>query len=65
MSQRARTVSAFGRRVDHFEQNAAVHTRADAAIEFDSTCEIPDAVRGPLIESMRRFQLGESGDGDL
>jgi hypothetical protein len=53
----------FGRWVDHFQQNDAVHARVDAAIEFDGSCEIPDPVRGPLIESVRRFQLGESGDG--
>src|SRR5690242_11755532 len=53
----------FARWIHHFEQNDAVHTRADAAIDFAGPCEIPDAVRRPLIESVRRFQLGESGDG--
>lgn len=53
----------FGQWVDHFERNDAVHARVDAAIEFDGSCDIPAPVRGPLIESVRRFQLGESGDG--
>jgi hypothetical protein len=35
----------------------------DAAIDFDGACHIPEPVRRPLIESVRRFQLGESGDG--
>jgi len=55
--------SAFRRWVDHFEQNDAVHASTDSAIPFDGRCQISDAVRGPLIESVRRFQLGESGDG--
>lgn len=63
MPQDAREAGDFGRWIDHFEQNDAVHARADAAIEFDGSCEIPDSVRSPLIESVRRFQLGESGDG--
>lgn len=63
MSQQAREVGEFGRWVDHFEQNADVHARVDAAIEFNGPCEIPGQVRRPLIESVRRFQLGESGDG--
>jgi hypothetical protein len=50
--------------LDHFEENEQVHTVTDAAIDFDGPCEIPDAVRPPLIESIRRFQLGESGDGE-
>ena len=41
-----------------------MHARADAAIEFDGQCDIPDGVRRPLVESVRRFQLGESGDGE-
>lgn len=53
----------FGHWVDHFERNDAVHARVDAAIEFDASCVIPDHVRRPLIDSVRRFQLGESGDG--
>jgi rubrerythrin len=63
MPQDAREVGEFGRWIDHFEQNDAVHARVDAAIEFDGSCDIPDPVRRPLIESVRRFQLGESGDG--
>jgi hypothetical protein len=41
-----------------------VHASTDAAIGFDGVCEILEAVRGPLIASIRRFQLGESGDGE-
>jgi hypothetical protein len=63
MTQQAREVSEFGGWIDHFEQNATVHARVDAAIDFDSECRVSDAVRRPLIESVRRFQLGESGDG--
>jgi hypothetical protein len=36
----------------------------DAAITFGDRCDIPDRERPPLIESIRRFQLGESGDGE-
>jgi hypothetical protein len=64
MTQQAREVSEFGGWIDHFEQNATVHARIDAAIDFDAECRLPDAVRRPLIESVRRFQLGESGDGE-
>jgi hypothetical protein len=64
MTQQAREVSEFGRWIDHFEQNAVVHVRADAAIDFDAECQLSDAMRGPLIASVRRFQLGESGDGE-
>jgi hypothetical protein len=64
MTQQAREVGAFGLWVEHFEQNHAVHASADAAIGFDGVCEILEAVRGPLIASIRRFQLGESGDGE-
>ncbi|OBH02089.1 hypothetical protein A5698_06865 [Mycobacterium sp. E136] len=49
--------------INHFERNGTVHDRADAAIDFGARCELPDAVRVPLIESVRRFQLGESDDG--
>jgi len=63
MTQQAREVSEFGPWVDHFEQNVSVHARADGAIDFDGHCAIPGAVRRPLIASVRRFQLGESGDG--
>jgi hypothetical protein len=64
MTQQAREVGAFGLWVEHFEQNHAVHASTDAAIGFDGVCEILEAVRGPLIASIRRFQLGESGDGE-
>ena len=63
MTQQAREVSEFGLWVDHFEQNATVHAHADAAIDFDGNCAVPEAVRRPLIASVRRFQLGETGDG--
>jgi hypothetical protein len=63
MTQQAREVSEFGRWVDHFEANETVHARVDAAIDFDGQCRLTDAVRRPLIASVRRFQLGESGDG--
>ena len=50
--------------VERFEQNEQVHAEADAAIAFQTPCAIPDAVRRALIESIRRFQVGESGDGE-
>jgi hypothetical protein len=54
----------FGPWVQHFEQNEHLHANVDAAIAFEDRCDIPDSVRHPLIESVRRFQLGESGDGE-
>lgn len=63
MTQQASDVGTFGLWVEHFEQNEHVHATADAAIAFAGPCDIPDAVRAPLIDSIRRFQLGESGDG--
>ena len=57
-------VGVFGQWVQHFQHNEQVHAEVDAAIAFDDRCEIPAAVRPPLIESIRRFQLGESGDGE-
>lgn len=53
----------FGPWVDHFEANEGVHARVDAAIDFDAQCRLTDEMRRPLIASVRRFQLGESGDG--
>lgn len=50
--------SEFADWVEHFEQNGPVHDRTDADIRFDGRCLLPSAVRGPLIESVRRFQLG-------
>ena len=64
MTQQASGVGTYGLWVNHFEQNEQVHAEVDAAIAFDDRCEIADAVRPPLIESIRRFQLGESGDGE-
>jgi hypothetical protein len=61
MTQQVREVSEFGPWVDHFEQNDAVHARTDSAIDFGGNCAVPEAVRRPLIASVR--QLGESGDG--
>src|SRR5262245_50783962 len=63
MTQQA-DVGTFGLWVRHFEQNEQVHAEVDAAIPFDGRCAITDSVRPPLIESVRRFQLGESGDGE-
>ena len=63
MARQTRDLGRFGVWVEHFEQNEHVHAETDAAIAFDSGCEIPDPVRRPLVESIRRFQLGESGDG--
>jgi hypothetical protein len=54
-----------GRRIDHFEANQGVHARVDAAIDFDAQCRLTDEMRRPLMASVRRFQLGESGDGQL
>jgi hypothetical protein len=55
--------STFGPWVEHFEANDAVHARVDRAIDFGGQCRLAEAVRRPLIASVRRFQLGESGDG--
>ncbi len=64
MTQQASDVGIFGPWLAHFEQNERVHAEVDAAIAFEDRCDIPDSVRHPLIESVRRFQLGESGDGE-
>jgi len=63
MAQPVGQRSGFGRWVDHFEANVAVHAEVDAAIGFDTECTVAEPVRRPLIASVRRFQLGESGDG--
>jgi hypothetical protein len=64
MTQDVRHTSSFGLWIEHFEHNEQAHAEADAAIAFDDRCEIPAEDRPPLIESIRRFQLGESGDGE-
>jgi len=64
MTQQAPDVGEFSLWVEHFERNGPTHACTDAAIDFDGPCHIPEAVRRPLIESVRRFQLGESGDGE-
>src|SRR3954453_6848943 len=64
MPQQARSVGEFAPWIDHFEANAAVHARVDAAIDFGGPCPLSDTMRGPLIASVRRFHLGESGDGE-
>jgi hypothetical protein len=64
MTQQAREVSEFGSWIDHFEHNATAHARVDPTIDFDAECGLSDAIRRPLIASVRRFQLGESGDGE-
>ena len=64
MTQQAPDVGEFSLWVEHFERNGPTNACADAAIDFDGPCHIPEAVRRPLIESVRRFQLGESGDGE-
>jgi len=63
MAQPVGQRSGFGRWVDHFEANVEVHAAVDAAIDFDADCPVAERVRRPLIASVRRFQLGESGDG--
>ena len=63
MAQPVGQRSRFGRWVEHFEANEDVHRQVDAAIDFGADCSVPEAARRPLIASVRRFQLGESGDG--
>ena len=63
MARQTRDVGRFGVWVEHFAQNDRVHAKTDAAIAFGGECEIPEPARRPLVESIRRFQLGESGDG--
>ncbi len=63
MTQLRDDIGAFGRWVEHFEQNKQEHAKADAAIAFGAPCAIAPAIRPALIDSIRRFQLGESGDG--
>lgn len=57
------TIAGFQRWVTHFEDNRAVHAAVDAAIDFDATCSLTAAARAPLVASVQRFQVGESGDG--
>jgi rubrerythrin len=63
MAQPVAQRSGFGHWVDHFEANEDVHRQVDAAIDFAAHCTVPEAARRPLVASVRRFQLGESGDG--
>lgn len=49
--------------VAHFERNAVHHRRVDAARDVSAACALPAELKDPLIASVRRFQLGESGDG--
>jgi hypothetical protein len=63
MAQPVGQRSGFGGWVDHFEANVAVHAEVDAAIDFGAECPVEERARRPLIASVRRFQLGESGDG--
>jgi hypothetical protein len=63
MTQQAGDIGQFGLWVKHFERNVNVHAQVDSAIAFDGICHVADSVRRPLIDSIRRFQLGESGDG--
>lgn len=63
MTQPAGDVREFAVWVDHFQANAEVHATVDAAITFDGQCTLAGTTRRALIASLRRFQLGESGDG--
>jgi hypothetical protein len=63
MTQQAGALPGFARWIEHFEANDTVHAQADAAIDFAAPCALPENARRPLIASVARFQLGESGDG--
>lgn len=54
---------AASRWLTHFQHNDLVHRQVDALLGFNERCELAEDVRAPLIASVRRFQLGESGDG--
>ncbi|HET9494902.1 MAG TPA: ferritin-like domain-containing protein, partial [Chloroflexia bacterium] len=44
---------------DYFRQNAA----SRMAIPWERGIEVESALRGPLVRSLQRFQVGEKGDG--
>jgi hypothetical protein len=64
MAQHTLDVGAFTEWVEHFVANRASNEVTDAAIRFSDTCGLTATIRAPLVASVRRFQLGESGDGE-
>jgi hypothetical protein len=54
-------MAEFSPWVRWFEQNRLTHDRESFA--FGDHCDLPATMRGPLIASLQRFQVGESGDG--
>lgn len=62
-SEPAKGGAGFGEWVAHFNRNRDVHALVDPTIPFDSACDLASSDREPLIRSVQRFQLGESGDG--
>jgi hypothetical protein len=48
-----------GKWIDYFEKNRA----GRIAVPWDRGVDIPPHLRQPLIRSLQRFQVGESGDG--
>ncbi|SKA90087.1 hypothetical protein SAMN02745166_01658 [Prosthecobacter debontii] len=46
--------------IHHYQTNALVHDRIQLE---ELSCDLPDAIRIPLAESLAIFQLGESGTG--
>ena len=57
------STQGFGIWTAYFEANLARHDRLDALIPWDSACTLPAADAAALARSLRRFELGESGDG--
>lgn len=47
--------------VAYYEQNRLTHERQ--GFDFGAACALAPEIRIPLIASVQRFQLGESGDG--